>query len=79
MDRSPAPFVTTMFATLALSALVVGAVVGHPLVLLACVAVAVVAGITTVTVLAAYRVSRVRDPPERRSATGSRSARRRAW
>jgi hypothetical protein len=44
MDRSPTPFVTTMFAALALSALIVGAVVGHPLVLLACLAVAIVAG-----------------------------------
>ena len=44
MNRSPTPFVTTMFATLALSALIVGAVVGHPFVLLACLVVAVAAG-----------------------------------
>ncbi|HET6694467.1 MAG TPA: hypothetical protein VFG97_09180 [Pedococcus sp.] len=44
MDRTPTLLVPTLFGALALSAVVVGAVVGHPLVLLACLAVGVTAG-----------------------------------
>lgn len=44
MDRAPTPLVPALFGAVALSAIIVGAVVGHPVVLLACIAVAVIAG-----------------------------------
>jgi hypothetical protein len=44
MDRAPTPLVPAVFGALALSAVIVGATIGHPLILLACVAVGVTAG-----------------------------------
>ena len=44
MDRSPTPLVPALFGALAVSAVIVGLTVGHPVVLLACVAVGVIAG-----------------------------------
>ena len=53
VDRAPTPLVPMLFGAVALSAVVVGAVVGHPLVLLSCIAVAVAAG--CLGLLAAHR------------------------
>ena len=44
MNRTPTGIVPILFGTLALSAVIVAAVVGHPFVLVACLAVAVTAG-----------------------------------
>jgi hypothetical protein len=54
MNRTPTHLVPTLFAALAIASVVVGLVIGHPLVFLVCLAVAVVAG--CLAVLAASRV-----------------------
>ena len=53
MARTPTPLVPALFGAIALSTVVVGATVGHPLVLLACIAVGVTAG--GLGLLAAHR------------------------
>ena len=53
MDRAPTPLVPALFGALALSALIVAATVGHPGVLLACLAAGVTAG--WLGLLAAHR------------------------
>ena len=53
MARTPTPLVPALFGALALSAVVVGATIGHPLVLLACIAIGVSAG--WLGLLAAHR------------------------
>ena len=53
MNRAPTPLVPALFGALALSAVVVGATVGHPTVLLACLAVGITAG--WLGLLAAHR------------------------
>jgi hypothetical protein len=53
MDRSPKPAVPVLFGAVAVAAVVVGAVVGHPAVLVACLAVAVAAG--ALALLAVHR------------------------
>jgi hypothetical protein len=53
MNRAPTPLVPALFGALALSAVIVGAAVGHPAVLLACLAVGVTAG--RLGLLAAHR------------------------
>jgi hypothetical protein len=60
MDRSPTPVVPVLFGAIALSAVVVGAAVGHPLVLLACIAVAVTSG--WLGLLAAHRARPLTRP-----------------
>jgi hypothetical protein len=60
MDRAPTPVVPTLFGALALSAVVVGATVGHPIVLLACTAGAVTAG--WLGLLAAHRSKPLTQP-----------------
>lgn len=54
MHRAPARLVPMLFGALALSAVIVGVVVGHPVVLLSCGTVAVIAG--GLGLLAAHRV-----------------------
>lgn len=44
MERTPTPIVPLLFGALALSAVIVGATVGHPIVVLACIAVGLAAG-----------------------------------
>jgi hypothetical protein len=60
MDRAPTPLVPTLFGALALSAVIVGAIVGHPAVLLACSAVGVTAG--WLGLLAAHRARPLTQP-----------------
>lgn len=60
MDRAPTPVVPALFGALALSAVIVGAIVGHPLVLLACLAVGVAAG--WLGLLAAHRARPLTRP-----------------
>jgi hypothetical protein len=60
MDRSPTPLVPALFGALALSAVIVGATVGHPLVLLASIAVGITAG--WLGLLAAHRARPLTQP-----------------
>ncbi len=60
MDRAPTPLVPILFGALALSAVIVGATVGHPIVLLACIAVGVGAG--WLGMLAAHRARPLTQP-----------------
>jgi hypothetical protein len=60
MDRTPTGIVPILFGTLALSAVIVGAVVGHPIVLVVCLAVAVAAG--ALGFLAAHRARPLTQP-----------------
>jgi hypothetical protein len=60
MDRSPTPLVPAMFGALALSSVVVGITVGHPLVLVACIAVGLVAG--WLGLLSAHRARPLTQP-----------------
>jgi len=60
MARTPAPLVPALFGALALSAVVVGATVGRPLVLLVCIAVGIAAGWLGLT--AAHRARPLAEP-----------------
>src|SRR4051812_25235657 len=60
MDRASTPIVPLLFGALALSAVIVGAIVGHPIVLLACIAVGIVAG--GLGLLAAHRARPLTQP-----------------
>jgi hypothetical protein len=60
MNRSPTPFVPALFGAIALSAVAVGAVVGHLVVLLVCLAVAIAAG--WLGLLAAHRARPLTEP-----------------
>ena len=53
MNRTPAPLVPILFGAVALASVIVGLVVGHPIVLLACTAVGGIAG--GLGLLAAHR------------------------
>ena len=53
MDRPPTPFVPVLFGAIAIASLIVGVIVGHPLVLLACAAAGAVASV--VALVAAHR------------------------
>ena len=60
MNRTPTGIVPILFGTLAISAVIVAAVVGHPFVLVACLAVAVTAG--ALGLLAAHRDRSLTQP-----------------
>jgi hypothetical protein len=60
MDRAPTPLVPALFGALALSAVIVGVTVGHPIVLLACIVVGVTAG--WLGLLAAHRARPLDQP-----------------
>jgi hypothetical protein len=60
MDRAPTRIVPLLFGVLALSAVIVGAAVGHPSVLLACIAVGVAAG--GLGLVAAHRARPLTEP-----------------
>jgi hypothetical protein len=60
MDRTPTAAGPILFGTLALSAVMVAAVIGHPFILLACLAVAVAAG--ALGFLAAHRARPLTQP-----------------
>ena len=60
MSRTPTTLVPLIFGAVALSAVVVGLVVGHPIVLLACLAVAVIAG--ALGILSAHRARGLTEP-----------------
>ena len=60
MDRAPSPLVPTLFGALAVSAAIVGVTVGHPVVLLACLAVGVAAG--WLGLVAAHRARPLTQP-----------------
>jgi hypothetical protein len=60
MDRSPTPLMPAMFGALALSSVIVGITVGHPLVLVACVAVGLTAG--WLGLLSAHRARPLTQP-----------------
>jgi hypothetical protein len=60
MDRTPTGIVPILFGTIALSVVCVGAVVGHPVVLLACLAVAIAAA--ALGLLAAHRTRPLTEP-----------------
>ena len=60
MSRTPTTLVPLLFGAVALSAVVVGLVVGYPIVLLACLAVAVIAG--ALALLSAHRARPLTEP-----------------
>jgi hypothetical protein len=60
MHRAPTALVPALFGAVALSAVIVGATVGHPIVLLACIAVAVTAG--WLGLVAAHRARPLTQP-----------------
>ncbi len=60
VDRAPTRLVPFLFGALALSAVIVGATIGHPIVLLACIAVGVTAGL--LGLLAAHRARPLTQP-----------------
>jgi hypothetical protein len=60
MARTSTPLIPALFGALALSAVIVGATIGHPVVLLACIAVGVAAG--WLGLLAAHRARPLTQP-----------------
>jgi hypothetical protein len=60
MDRAPTPIIPFLFGALALSAVIVGATIGHPIVVLACIAVGIAAG--GLGLMAAHRARPLTQP-----------------